>query len=310
MASCCSVANCKNRRWRGAHVTFHRFPLTKESQLKKWIKNIGRPNFSPSYNDVVCSEHFKKTDFWGSVASGRRNLKPGAVPTIFNTSGRSKRLNVAKRPEKKSSKKESLVQHDPPNLEPSTPSEVGEGDAEVLSSKNDIVILEHSYSAPASPIASALDLRVASTGDQATAEPQGRKSLRLRQARTRREHLEEMSRNASEEPAANLEVQLRLFREYHYQEEEGPRYACCRLWDLCHQWLRPGRHTKLQMLELVILEQFQAILPQKMQDFVKEQGPSNCDHAVSLAEEFLKSQQEEEVSIIFLYLSVSQPWPL
>lgn len=73
-----------------------RFPFTKERQLKKWIKNIGRPNFAPSYDDVVCSEHFRKTDFWGRMASGRRNLKPGAVPTIFNTSGRSKRLNTAK----------------------------------------------------------------------------------------------------------------------------------------------------------------------------------------------------------------------
>uniref|UniRef100_A0A670Z541 THAP domain-containing protein 1 n=1 Tax=Pseudonaja textilis TaxID=8673 RepID=A0A670Z541_PSETE len=68
----------------------------KQRQLKKWIKNIGRPNFAPSYDDVVCSEHFRKTDFWGRLASGRRNLKPGAVPTIFNASGRSKRLNTAK----------------------------------------------------------------------------------------------------------------------------------------------------------------------------------------------------------------------
>uniref|UniRef100_A0A8C6XJV8 THAP domain-containing protein 1 n=1 Tax=Naja naja TaxID=35670 RepID=A0A8C6XJV8_NAJNA len=204
MASSCSVANCKNRRWHGSHVTFHRFPLTKQRQLKKWIKNIGRPNFAPSYDDVVCSEHFRKTDFWGRLASGRRNLKPGAVPTIFNASGRTKRLNIAKRAQKKSSE-EGLrrARQNPPDPEPSTHPEVGEGNADVLSSQNDIVILEHSYSTPASPskaIASALELRVASPGDQAPAEPQGRKSLRLRQARNRRELLEGTRQNASRSP--------------------------------------------------------------------------------------------------------------
>lgn len=96
----------------------------------------------------------------------------------------------------------------------------------------------------------------------------------------------------------NSDVQRQHFRDFCYQEMEGPRHACCRLWDLCHQWLKPGKHTKLQMLELVILEQFQAILPREMQEYVKEWQPSSCDQAVSLAEEFLKRRQGEEVGIM------------
>uniref|UniRef100_A0A670Z769 SCAN box domain-containing protein n=1 Tax=Pseudonaja textilis TaxID=8673 RepID=A0A670Z769_PSETE len=106
--------------------------------------------------------------------------------------------------------------------------------------------------------------------------------------------MEGTRQNASEEPVVHSEVQRQHFRNFCYQEMEGPHHACCQLWDLCHQWLKPGKHTKLQMLELVILEQFQAILPQKVQEYVKEREPSTCDQAVSLAEEFIKSQQREE----------------
>lgn len=139
---------------------------------------------------------------------------------------------------------------------------------------------------------------MASPGDQTPTEPQGRKSLRLRQARNKRELMEETGQNASEEPVVHSEVYRQHFRDFCYQEMEGPRHACCRLWDLCHQWLKPGKHTKLQMLELVILEQFQAILPQKVQEYVQEREPSNCDQAVSLAEEFIKSQQRKEVGTL------------
>uniref|UniRef100_A0A670YWN4 SCAN box domain-containing protein n=1 Tax=Pseudonaja textilis TaxID=8673 RepID=A0A670YWN4_PSETE len=34
-------------------------------------------------------------------------------------------------------------------------------------------------------------------------------------------------------------------------EAEGPRGLCSRLHDLCRRWLRPGKHSKAQMLDLV-----------------------------------------------------------
>nr|XP_016853115.1 PREDICTED: zinc finger and SCAN domain-containing protein 31-like isoform X1 [Anolis carolinensis] len=99
---------------------------------------------------------------------------------------------------------------------------------------------------------------------------------------------------ALEEEAAGPETQRQRFRHFCYQEAEGPREVCSRLRELCHRWLKPERHTKEQILELLILEQFLAILPPEIQGCVRERGPETCAQAVALAEGFLLRQQEAE----------------
>ncbi|KAM6472090.1 uncharacterized protein PHA67_003615 isoform 2-T4 [Liasis olivaceus] len=92
--------------------------------------------------------------------------------------------------------------------------------------------------------------------------------------------------------AMKMEAQRQRFRQFCCQEVEDPRRVQSQLQELCCQWLKPQRRSKEQILELLILEQFLASLPPKLQSWVQARRPETCSQAVVLVEDFLRNQQE------------------
>nr|XP_060636559.1 zinc finger protein 165-like [Anolis sagrei ordinatus] len=109
---------------------------------------------------------------------------------------------------------------------------------------------------------------------------------------SRSEHRKSKSSGLRGETGASVEMQRQRFRQFRYQDSEGPREACRRLRELCRRWLKPESRTKEQILELLILEQFLTILPQEIQSWVWERGPETCAQAVALVEGYQMGRRE------------------
>ncbi|XP_004833962.1 THAP domain-containing protein 6 isoform X2 [Heterocephalus glaber] len=91
MVKCCSAIGCASRCLPNSKLkglTFHAFP-TDENVKRKWVLAMKRLDvnsagmWEPKKGDVLCSRHFKKTDFDRSAPNLK--LKPGVIPSIFDS---------------------------------------------------------------------------------------------------------------------------------------------------------------------------------------------------------------------------------
>ncbi|XDA89343.1 hypothetical protein R6Z07F_018973 [Ovis aries] len=89
-----------------------------------------------------------------------------------------------------------------------------------------------------------------------------------------------------------MEIFRQRFRQFGYHDTPGPREALSQLRVLCCEWLRPEIHTKEQILELLVLEQFLTILPQELQAWVQEHCPESAEEAVTLLEDLERELDE------------------
>ncbi|KAL2762660.1 neurotrophin receptor-interacting factor-like protein isoform a [Daubentonia madagascariensis] len=92
---------------------------------------------------------------------------------------------------------------------------------------------------------------------------------------------------------ADPEAARQRFRQFRYEDVTGPQEALAQLRELCHQWLEPEVHSKEQMLELLVLEQFLGSLPGKLQTWVESQHPKDCQEVVALVEDVTWISEEE-----------------
>ncbi|XP_008569021.1 PREDICTED: zinc finger protein 287 isoform X2 [Galeopterus variegatus] len=83
------------------------------------------------------------------------------------------------------------------------------------------------------------------------------------------------------------------FRNFSYPDLAGPRKALSQLRELCLKWLRPEIHSKEQILDLLVLEQFLTILPGEVRTWVKSQYPESSEEVVTLVEDLTQILEEE-----------------
>ncbi|XP_062954989.1 zinc finger protein 174 [Cynocephalus volans] len=88
------------------------------------------------------------------------------------------------------------------------------------------------------------------------------------------------------------ELSRQSFRQFCYQEVSGPQEALSRLRQLCRQWLQPELHTKEQILELLVMEQFLTILPTEIQARVRHRCPMSSKEIVTLVEDFHRASKK------------------
>nr|XP_025130454.1 zinc finger protein with KRAB and SCAN domains 2 isoform X2 [Bubalus bubalis] len=82
--------------------------------------------------------------------------------------------------------------------------------------------------------------------------------------------------------SSESETFRRCFRQFCYEDVTGPHEAFSKLWELCCRWLKPEMRSKEQILELLVIEQFLTILPEKIQLWAQKQCPESGEEAVAL----------------------------
>ncbi|XDB60574.1 hypothetical protein AB1E18_013941 [Capra hircus] len=79
------------------------------------------------------------------------------------------------------------------------------------------------------------------------------------------------------------------FQHFCFEEASSPPEALAGLRELCRQWLQPETHSKEQMLELLVLEQFLGTRPPEIQSWVGAQCPKSGEGAAVLVEDLTRA---------------------
>ena len=78
----CCVNDCGSTQYHRG-IILHRFPLTQERILKKWVDfvNILSPDFEPKETSRICSLHFLDSEYYTNQI-GKKSLTRDAIPSV------------------------------------------------------------------------------------------------------------------------------------------------------------------------------------------------------------------------------------
>ncbi|KAL2089229.1 hypothetical protein ACEWY4_016128 [Coilia grayii] len=92
----------------------------------------------------------------------------------------------------------------------------------------------------------------------------------------------------------NKETYQLNFRGAEVKEEESPKELYVRLRDLYHRWVQPQKHTKEEIGEMIIMEQFLCLVSPDLQVWIKERNPVLAAEAASVADIFVAAQRKTQ----------------
>lgn len=92
----------------------------------------------------------------------------------------------------------------------------------------------------------------------------------------------------------NKETYRLQFRGTQVGEEETPKELYVRLRDLYQRWVQPQHHTKEQIGETIILEQFLRLVSPELQVWIRERNPVSAADAATLADVFVSARHKAQ----------------
>nr|Q6H236.1 RecName: Full=Paternally-expressed gene 3 protein [Bos taurus]AAR97556.1 paternally expressed gene 3 [Bos taurus] len=96
------------------------------------------------------------------------------------------------------------------------------------------------------------------------------------------------------EGATDSEFFHQRFRNFLYVEFIGPRKTLLKLRNLCLDWLQPEIRTKEEIIEVLVLEQYLSILPERIKPWVYARKPETCEKLVALLEDYEAMYEPED----------------
>ncbi|XP_043756321.1 zinc finger imprinted 2 [Cervus elaphus] len=112
-------------------------------------------------------------------------------------------------------------------------------------------------------------------------------------------HLRDQEKNPETTPIRNPEAPRTSHQSLRYFQSlsvTGPHQAVSQIQELCWRWLQPEIHTKEQMMEQLVLEQFLNTLPKKVQIWVRSKQPKSSKEAGDLVANLIQACEEEDSS--------------